>query len=185
MGRDERGTSDKPAKRLYDSVCVNETVQFHPLRSNIWVIIYILRTNLMDTRTPEKRRQIMQANRPSGNQSTELRLIQLFKQNNIKGWRRKYQITGHPDFVFLSARIAVFVDGCFWHGHNCRNLTPKSNKEYWTKKIHLNRLHDREINQKLRQKNWKVIRIWECELKQNKLHKIISDIQRSLSCHMD
>ena len=51
------------------------------------------------------------------NKSTELRLIDIFKQNGITGWKRNYPVKGHPDFVFLKEKVAVFVDGCFWHGH--------------------------------------------------------------------
>ena len=55
------------------------------------------------------------------NQSTEMRLIAFFKANGIKGWRRNYPITGKPDFVFPKLKTAIFADGCFWHGHDCRN----------------------------------------------------------------
>ena len=54
------------------------------------------------------------------NKSTELRLIDIFKQNGITGWKRNYPVKGHPDFVFLKEKVAVFVDGCFWHGHDCQ-----------------------------------------------------------------
>ena len=68
------------------------------------------------------------------NKSTELRLIQVFKEQHITGWRRNYRVKGHPDFVFPKQRVAVFVDGCFWHGHDCRNTRPSDNQEYWQKK---------------------------------------------------
>jgi DNA mismatch endonuclease (patch repair protein) len=65
----------------------------------------------------------------SGNRGTELRLIEIFKARGITGWRRKYKLPGKPDFVFPKARVAVFVDGCFWHGcpKHCR--MPRSNKK--------------------------------------------------------
>lgn len=69
-----------------------------------------------------------------GNKSTELRLIAVFKKNKITGWRRHYPVKGHPDFVFPKEKIAVFVDGCFWHGHDCRNTRPDAHQEYWDKK---------------------------------------------------
>ena len=80
------------------------------------------------------------------NKSTELRLIKIFEQNSIKGWRRNYPVKGRPDFVFLRNRVAVFVDGCFWHGHDCRNTVPKANSEFWAKKIERNRKHDITIS---------------------------------------
>lgn len=99
------------------------------------------------------------------NKSTELRIINFFKEKGITGWRRNYKIFGNPDFVFPKLRIVVFTDGCFWHGHNCRNTKPESNKDYWSKKIEKNRNRDVVVNEKLSQKNWLVIRVWECELK--------------------
>ncbi len=112
-----------------------------------------------------KRSEIMKKVRSKNNKSTELKLIQIFKENNIHGWRRNYKVKGHPDFVFLSKKIAIFVDGCFWHGHNCRNTKPKDNQEYWDKKRERNMKHDTEITEYFENRGWTVIRIWECELK--------------------
>lgn len=61
------------------------------------------------------------------------------------GWRRNYPVKGHPDFVFLDKKIAIFVDGCFWHGHDCRNTRPSDNAEYWNKKRERNIRHDNEV----------------------------------------
>ena len=119
----------------------------------------------------DKRSEIMKKVRSNNNKSTELKLIQIFKENNIHGWRRNYKVKGHPDFVFLDKRIAVFVDGCFWHGHDCRNTRPKDNEDYWAKKRERNIKHDKEITEYFEKRGWIVIRIWECELK-NKLPKI-------------
>lgn len=135
---------------------------------------------MSDTVSETKRSEIMKANKPRGNKSTELKLIQLFKQLGLKGWRRNYKIAGcKPDFVFHNKRIAVFADGCFWHGHNCRNLTPKQNSEYWQKKIENNRIRDKQINGRLERKGWKVIRVWECELEKNP-QKVMRRINRFL-----
>lgn len=101
------------------------------------------------------------------NKTTELRLIQYFKENRITGWRRNYKIFGKPDFVFPKQRLAIFLDGCFWHGHDCRNTKPKNNQEYWINKIHKNQQRDIKVSEILATKNWKVIRMWECELKNN------------------
>lgn len=109
----------------------------------------------------------MRSVRSKGNISTELKLISIFKSYGIKGWRRNYKINGNPDFVFPKLRLAIFVDGCFWHGHNCRGLKPATNKKYWDQKIQNNKKRDRKNNRYLRQLNWSVIRIWECKLKSN------------------
>ena len=74
-----------------------------------------------------------------------MKLISVFSANGISGWRRNYPVKGHPDFVFLKEKIAVFVDGCFWHGHDCRNTKPADNKEYWDKKRERNMRHDKEV----------------------------------------
>lgn len=81
----------------------------------------------------KKRSEIMSKVRSKNNKSTELKLIQVFKENGIVGWKRNYQVKGHPDFVFLNKKVAIFVDGCFWHGHDCRNTRPSDNADYWTK----------------------------------------------------
>ena len=120
---------------------------------------------MSDVFNKEKRSEIMRLVKSKNNKSTELRLIEYFNQNNIKGWRRNYKIKGKPDFVFCIKRLAVFCDGCFWHGHNCRNIKPKNNKEYWEKKIEKNIKRDKEISKYLENLGWKVLRVWECELK--------------------
>lgn len=99
------------------------------------------------------------------NKSTEMKLIAFFKEENITGWRRTYKIKGKPDFVFQKQKIAIFCDGCFWHGHDCRNTKPKQNKDYWDKKISRNKARDREVSEYLSKLGWYVVRIWECELK--------------------
>ncbi|MEA4804672.1 MULTISPECIES: very short patch repair endonuclease [Acetobacterium] len=111
------------------------------------------------------RSAVMSKVRSKGNKSTELRLIEVFHQYGITGWRRNYTVKGHPDFVFMERRIAVFVDGCFWHGHDCRNTRPKENEDFWTAKRERNIIHDREVTAKFEQRGWTVVRIWECELK--------------------
>lgn len=114
----------------------------------------------------------MSSVRSNNNKSTELKLINIFEELNIHGWRRNYKVKGHPDFVFFNKRVAIFVDGCFWHGHNCRNLKPEDNKDYWEKKINRNIEHDKEITSLFQKRGWTVIRIWECEFKK-KNHDIL------------
>lgn len=115
------------------------------------------------------RSAIMSKVKSSGNKSTEERLIKYFHKYGITGWRRHYPVKGHPDFVFLQKRIAVFVDGCFWHGHDCRNTKPEANKDYWKKKRQRNTIHDHKVNALFEGRGWTVIRIWECELKQKNI----------------
>ena len=72
---------------------------------------------------------------------------------------------GKPDFVFPKQKIVIFVDGCFWHGHDCRNVVPKDNAEYWDKKRERNIQRDKAVTQTIMDRGWRVVRIWECELK--------------------
>ena len=129
----------------------------------------------------QQRSQIMRKVKSSGNKSTELRLISVFKENKISGWRRNYAVKGHPDFVFLKMKIAVFVDGCFWHGHDCRNTTPSDNKEYWDRKRQRNIQHDREVTAIFEARGWTVIRIWECELKKKNVTILLKKLEPLLS----
>ena len=127
---------------------------------------------MADVFTPEQRTNVMKKVRSSGNKSTELKLIAVFKELNVKGWKRNYNVAGHPDFVFLDKRVAVFVDGCFWHGHDCRNTRPSTHQEYWQKKRERNIAHDVEVTARFVNRGWVVIRIWECELKNKSRPKL-------------
>jgi len=133
----------------------------------------------MDTVNRSKRSWIMGRVKSHKNKSTELALIDVFRREKITGWRRNYDIIGRPDFVFRSKRIAVFVDGCFWHGHPIRCRIPKSNRAYWERKIERNRSRDRKVNRELRKRGWKVLRIWEHLIEQprtiSRLHKAINN----------
>jgi len=102
--------------------------------------------------------------RSHSNKDTELALIQLFKKNHIVGWRRRWPLLGKPDFVFPAARLAVFVDGCFWHGCKAHSKAPKTNCEYWNTKLLRNRKRDKMVRQVLRKQQWNVLRLWEHEL---------------------
>lgn len=128
----------------------------------------------------KKRSDIMSKVRSKNNKSTELKLIKIFEENNIKGWQRNYPVKGHPDFVFLNKKIAIFVDGCFWHGHDCRNTRPSDHAEYWAKKRERNIKHDKEVTEMFEQRGWTVIRIWECELKKKNREQLLEKLQQLL-----
>jgi DNA mismatch endonuclease (patch repair protein) len=120
---------------------------------------------MADVFTQKQRSEVMRQVKSSRNKSTELKLVDFFKANNIKGWRRGYKLFGKPDFTFSKIKVVIFVDGCFWHGHDCRNTRPKNNADYWAKKRERNMKRDKEVTQTLENKGWTVIRLWECELK--------------------
>lgn len=136
---------------------------------------------MADVFDSRSRSKIMRQVKSKGNASTELKLIAIFKTEGIKGWRRNYKLLGNPDFVFLRKRIAIFTDGCFWHGHNCRNTTPAQNSDYWQKKRHRNVKRDSFVNQELTVRNWVVIRFWECELRKNNLCNKVIQLKEDLA----
>lgn len=132
---------------------------------------------MADVFTPSKRSEIMRCIKSNNNTSTELKLIGVFREMDISGWRRKYPVKGHPDFVFLRGKVAIFVDGCFWHGHDCRNTRPSDNYEYWEKKRARNIMNDEQITLLFRNRGWIVIRIWECELKKKNREMLMQKLK--------
>jgi DNA mismatch endonuclease, patch repair protein len=133
----------------------------------------------MDCYTKKVRSRIMSAVKSSGNKSTEEKLIILFKKNSILGWRRNYPLFGKPDIVFKKNKAAIFVDGCFWHGCEKHCRIPKSNSVYWSLKISKNISRDKIVTEHLLSKGWNVIRIWEHELKEEKILKKFLFLKRA------
>ena len=126
------------------------------------------------------RGQLMSRVRSTGNQTTEERLALLIRRTGLTGWRRHQDLPGKPDFAWAKAKVAVFVDGCFWHGHDCgKNVTPKTNAKSWREKIERNQARDRQITRLLRQQGWAVIRIWECQLTK-KPNQCLSRIRKAI-----
>ena len=99
-----------------------------------------------------------------GNKDTELAMIRIMRKHHISGWRRNYDLFGKPDFVFPKQRVALFVDGCFWHMCPKHFNMPQNNRAFWEKKLLGNKVRDGVVVRTLRQGNWKVVRIWEHEL---------------------
>lgn len=120
---------------------------------------------MADVFTKEQRSAVMAAVQSRGNKNTELRLIEMMRAAGLSGWRRNVKLPGHPDFVFPKSRLAVFVDGCFWHGCPSHCRMPSSNEEYWLKKIGRNQKRDRLVSRALRREGWRVLRIWEHSLR--------------------
>jgi len=163
----------------------------------------------------KKRSEVMSRIRGAGNKATELRLIQIFRANEITGWRRgcslvlalrsskaqgtsakkivlKSKILGSrpkvlsgrssgrvkADFVFPKQKLAVFVDGCFWHGCPKHGTSPKTRASFWLAKISGNKARDSLVNRLLRKRGWKVIRIWEHELTNRNLPRLLRRFSR-------
>ena len=134
---------------------------------------------MQDVFTTTKRSAVMSAIRGSGNRATELRLIALFREHHIVGWRRYQPLPGRPDFVFRQSKLAIFVDGCFWHFcPRCGNL-PKNNARFWEQKLVGNRDRDRAVSKQLRAIGWTPLRIWEHEL--HDAGAVLKKLQRALA----
>jgi DNA mismatch endonuclease, patch repair protein len=137
---------------------------------------------VIDTRSKEKRSQIMAANRSKNTHSTERRLRSALASAHISGWRLNAKdLPGKPDFVFDNEKVAIFVDGCFWHGCICKRLSA-TNVEFWKNKIENNMARDKRVSRLLRKQGWKVIRIREHELKRS-ISKTIKKIRKAILNH--
>jgi len=117
-----------------------------------------------DVFTKAKRSAVMSRIRGHGNKDTELALMKLLRQHRITGWRRHQNVFGKPDFIFKQQRLAIFVDGCFWHGCARHCKFPAGNRAFWEKKLSGNQARDRRVNRELRKLGWRVVRIWEHDL---------------------
>ena len=136
---------------------------------------------MADVFTPEKRSAVMSLIRSRGNRATELRLIALMRAHGINGWRRNAPVFGKPDFVFRRARVAVFVDGCFWHGCPRHATQPATRAEWWAAKLARNAQRDRAVSRVLRASGWTVLRIWECALTRSRALRTLGRISRALA----
>jgi len=140
-----------------------------------------------------------------GNKATELRLMEWMKEAGISGWRRQVKISikgmsvtkpnpvfssqkkskchfkVRPDFIFRRERLAIFVDGCFWHGCPVHGTQPRQNENFWKEKIARNQKRDRKVTRELRNAGWGVLRVWECALTKTHKTKTISRVSRILS----
>jgi DNA mismatch endonuclease (patch repair protein) len=123
---------------------------------------------MADVFSKSKRSQVMSSIRGKGNRTTEWRLRSRLIQAGIRGWQvGTKEVVGKPDFLFKKKRLALFVDGCFWHGcKRCRNI-PIQNHAFWIKKIRSNKKRDSKVTMSLRNKRWRVVRFWEHEITQN------------------
>ena len=133
-----------------------------------------------DVFSKAKRSEVMSHIRGHGNKDTELALVRVFRQHRVTGWRRHQAVFGKPDFVFPKLRLAVFVDGCFWHGCPRHETKPRHNAAFWGKKFARNKARDRLVTRTLRQSGWRVLRIWEHELARRNEARLVSRLRRIL-----
>ena len=133
-----------------------------------------------DVFTKAKRSEVMSRIRSRGNRDTEVALAKLLRRHRITGWRRHPAMFGKPDFVFREARLALFVDGCFWHGCPKHGTQPANNRAFWRRKFTANKTRDRLVTRTLRRRGWRVLRIWEHDLARKNEARLLKRIQRAL-----
>lgn len=132
-----------------------------------------------DVFTPEKRSAVMR--RVRGRDTSPERAVRRILRAAGIGYRLGGQgLPGRPDIVMKGRRTVVFVHGCFWHGHDCARgaRKPKQNADYWTAKLARNIARDREVAAKLTHDGWRVVTVWECDLKApDAADQLVAEIQ--------
>ena len=143
---------------------------------------------MADIYSRAQRSALMARVRGRGNVTTEGALAAVLRAHGWSGWRRQRTLRGHgasgvpfrvrPDFVFSSKRIAIFVDGCFWHGCPRHGTQPKGNAAFWRAKFRRNRARDRRDTRNLRRDGWQVVRLWEHELRPKVRPRLLAKLRR-------
>lgn len=121
---------------------------------------------MTDVFSPEKRSAVMR--RVKGKDTTpELKVRRALTALGARYRLNRKDLPGSPDIVMAGRRLAIFVHGCFWHGHDCArgSRVPKANREYWTAKVARNAARDARTAAELGARGWRVETIWECDLK--------------------
>ncbi len=124
----------------------------------------------MDNLTPSRRSENMRRIRSKGT-APELAVRKICRELGFTGYRiHRRDLPGKPDMAWIGRKIAIFVHGCFWHGHDCAEgiRKPKSNRDYWIPKIKRNQERDAEHLNALRRTGWRVLIVWDCEIGSNK-----------------
>lgn len=132
----------------------------------------------MDRVTPAVRSKIM-ASVKTRNSTTELRMAAVLRANALKGYRKHWRVAGTPDFAWPGLKVALFVDGCFWHGCPYCKRHSRSNLRYWREKTVTNRNRDRRVSRALRTEGWAVLRVWECRIESlGTLNRIVATLEQ-------
>ena len=118
----------------------------------------------MDHVPKQVRSRIMASVRSRGNRSTEQAMAAVLREAGLIGYRKQWRIAGKPDFAWPGLKVALFVDGCFWHGCPTCNRPSKSNVVFWEKKVYDNRRRDQRVTRRLRRDGGSVLRVWECKV---------------------
>ncbi len=115
------------------------------------------------------------------NTKPEIKLRKVLFKNGCRGFRVSSKITGKPDIVFTKKKIAVFIDGCYWHKCTKCFIKPKTKTKWWMEKINRNVTHDNEVDTQLKSYGWKVLRFWEHDINKSidkVLNKMITQLKK-------
>lgn len=134
----------------------------------------------MDVFTPKERSALM-ARVHSKHTKPELKVRSHLHRHGLRFRLHQRDLPGSPDLVFPSRKVAVFVHGCFWHGHNCKRFRlPQTRPEFWRNKIEGNRTRDSQKRVALENMGWRVLTIWECEINDDRLSRLAIEITDSM-----
>ena len=141
------------------------------------LFVHLPSASLREIMTPEQRHYNMSRIRGK-NTTPELKVRRWLHGHGYRYRVNVRKLHGTPDIVLAKYRTCIFINGCFWHGHDgCRYYThPKTNVRFWEEKVSKNRLRDQIVTAKLESMRWKVITIWECELKGDRFEKTMEDL---------
>lgn len=121
---------------------------------------------MSDFVSAEARSLIMSKVKSKGNLTTEMRMVEAFRRLGVVGWRRHLKVgNSRPDFVFRREKIAVFLDGCFWHSCPLHGSLPRSNRAFWESKFKSNSERDLRNCEELKSLGWNFVRFWEHSIK--------------------
>lgn len=131
----------------------------------------------MDRISPEQRSAVM-AKIKSANTRPEMRVRSSLHRLGYRFRLHRRDLPGNPDIVFSSSRKVIFVHGCFWHRHTCYDgkKVPKSRRKYWVPKLSRNAERDRESRRALQARGWRVLVVWECQTRGDKLPRLLKKL---------
>lgn len=135
---------------------------------------------MADRLSKQKRSWLM--GRVRGSNTLPERLVEKFlRQRGIRFRRHDRQLPGTPDIILPERHVAIFVNGCFWHGHKgCRrSRLPSTRRRFWSEKIEANRKRDERVRRALRREGWSVLTVWGCRT--NSVASLSSALRTALS----
>lgn len=132
---------------------------------------------MADVMTPEQRSRCMSKVKGK-NTKLEVEFRKVLWARGLR-YRLGWKLPGKPDLVFVGVKVAVFIDGCFWHACPIHGQEPKTNAGFWFEKLRKNKLRDQTVNMKLAELGWRVVRIWEHELRED-ADRCVSELSKTV-----